>query len=154
MSATAHLPRLAPARPAREGYLTRLRVRLRRDRLDRRIAAGEDVYADADLGRRAAQLTEPDTRHRIAVTIDRVIDEAATRPAPFSSKVPLARAAIVTCAPRLCEIAGLLDGDQEVAPRGVAQAAMLVREGDSPLFTPRISDVALNRRLAAVAAAL
>ncbi len=31
---------------------------------------------------------------------------------------------------------------------------MLVREGDSPLFTPRISDVALNRRLAAVAAAL
>jgi hypothetical protein len=154
MSATAHLPRFAPSPPAHEGYLTRLRVRLRRDGLDRRIAAGEDVYADADLGRRAAQLTEPDTRHRIAVTIDRVIDEAAEPPAPFSSKVPLARAAIITCAPRLCEIAGRLDGDQEVAPRGVAQAAMLVREGDSPLFTPRISDVALNRRLTAVVAAL
>ena len=154
MSATAHLPRLAPSPPAHEGYLTRLRVRLRRDGLDRRIAAGEDTHGDADLGRRAAQLTEPDTRHRIAVTIDRVIDEAAEPPAPFSSKVPLARAAIITCAPRLCEIAGRLDGDQEVAPRGVAQAAMLVREGDSPLFTPRISDVALNRRLTAVAAAL
>jgi hypothetical protein len=154
MSATAHLPRFAPSPPAHEGYLTRLRVRLRRDGLDRRIAAGEDVYADADLGRRAAQLTEPGTRHRIAATIDRVIDEAAEPPAPFSSKVPLARAAIITCAPRLCEIAGRLDGDQEVAARGVAQAAMLVREGDSPLFTPRISDVALNRRLTAVAAAL
>jgi hypothetical protein len=154
MSATAHLPRFAPSLPRHEGYLTRLRVRLRRDGLDRRIAAGEDVYGDADLGRRAAQLTEPETRHRIAVTIDRVIDEAAGPPAPFSSKVPLARAAIITCAPRLCEIAGRLDGDQPVAPRGVAQAAMLVREGASPLFTPRISDVALNRRLAAVAAAL
>jgi hypothetical protein len=155
MSATAHLPRLAPSLPLREdGYLTRLRVRLRRDGLDRRIAAGEDVYADADLGRRAAQLTEPCTRRRIAATIDRVIDEAAGPPAPFSSKVPLARAAIITCAPRLCEIAGRLDGDQEVAARGVAQAAILVREGDSPLFTPQISDVTLNRRLTAVAAAL
>jgi hypothetical protein len=154
MSATAHLPRLAQSPSPRDGYLTRLRVRLRRDGLDRRIAAGEDPYADADLARRAAQLTEPATRRRIAATIDRVIDEAAGPPAAFSSKVPLARAAIVTCAPRLCEIAGRLDGDQEVSARGVAQAAMLVREGDSPLFTPHISDVALNRRLTAVAAAL
>ena len=156
MSATAHLPRLALSPPRHEGSLTRLRVRLRRDRLDRRIAAGEDVDADADadLGRRAAQLAEPGTRHRIAATIDRVLDEAAGPPAPFSSKVPLARAAIITCAPRLCEIAGRLDGDQDVAARGVAQAAMLVREGDSPLFTPQISDVALDRRLTTVAAAL
>ncbi len=154
MSATAHLPRLAPSRPAREGYMARLRVRLRRDGLDRRIAAGENTHGDADLGRRAAQLTRPGTRRRIAATIDRLIDEAAAPPAPFSSKVPLARGAIVTCAPRLCEIAGRLDGDQEVAARGVAQAAMLVHEGDSPLFTPQISDIVLNRRLAAVAGAL
>jgi hypothetical protein len=154
MSATAHLLRLAPSPSPREGYLTRLPARLRRDGLDRRIAAGEDTNGDADLGRRAVQLTEPGTRHRIAATIDRVIDEAAGAPAAFSSKVPLARGAIVTCAPRLCEIAGRLDGDQEVAARGVAQAAMLVREGDSPLFTPQISDVALNRRLVAIAGAL
>jgi hypothetical protein len=154
MSATAHLPRLAPSRPLRDTYLTRLRVRLRRDGLDRRIAAGEDTYGDADLGRRAAQLTEPGTRRRIAATIDRVIDEAAGPPAPFSSQVPLARGAVLTCAPRLCEIAGRLDGDQEVTARGVAEAKMLVREGDSPLYTPRISDVELNRRLAAVVAAL
>ena len=154
MSATAHLPRLAPSPSPRDSYLTRLRVRLRRDGLDRRIAAGEDPYADADLGRRAAQLCEPDTRRRIAATIDRVIDEAAGPPAPFSSKVPLARTAIVVCAPRLCEIAGRLEGDQEVSARGGAQAAMLVREGDSPLYSPQISDVALNRRLIDVAAAL
>lgn len=154
MSATAHLPRFAPSHPPRDGYLTRLRLRLRRDALDRRIAAGEDPHADADLDRRAAQLTEPDTRRRIAASIDRVIDEAAGPPAPLSSKVPLARGAIVTCAPRLCQIAGRLEGNGALAARGVAQAAMLVREGDSPLYSPRISDAALNRRLADVDAAL
>jgi hypothetical protein len=154
MSATAHLHRLAASPPRRDTYLTRLRVRLRRDGLDRRIAAGEDPYADADLRRRAAQLTEPATRRRIAATIDRMIDEAAGPPAPFSSKVPLARTAIITCAPRLSEIAGRLEGDQEVAACGVAQAAMLVREGTSPLYTPQISDVTLNRRLIDVASAL
>lgn len=154
MSATAHLPRLAPSPSPRDTYLTRLRVRLRRDGLDRRIAAGEDPRGDADLGLRAAQLTEPGTRRRIAATIDRLIDEAAKPPAPFSSKVPLARVAIVTCAPRLCQIAGRLEGDGAVAARGIAQAAMLVREGDSPLYSPQISDVALNRRLADVDAAL
>jgi hypothetical protein len=154
MSATAHLTRPAPSRPPRDTYLTRLRVRARRDGLDRRIAAGEDPYGDADLGRRAAQLTDRDTRWRIAATIDRVIDEAAEPPAPFSSKVPLARASILTCAPRLCQIAGRLEGDGEVGARGVAQAAMLVREGDSPLYSPQSSDVALNRWLADVDAAL
>lgn len=154
MSATAHLTRLAPSRPPRDGYLARLRIRLRRDGLDRRIAAGEDPQGDADLGRRAAQLAEPDTRRRIAATIDRVIDDAAAPPAPFSSKMPLARGAIVTCAPRLCQIAGRLEGNGAVAARGIAQAAMLVREGDSPLYSPQISDAALNRRLADVDAAL
>lgn len=154
MSATAHLTGLAPSRPPRDTYLTRLRVRLRRDGLDRRIAAGEDPLSDADLGRRAAQLAEADTRRRIAATIDRVIDDAAGPPVPFSSKVPLARDAIVTCAPRLCQIAGRLEGNGAVAARGIAQAAMLVREGDSPLYSPQISDVALNRRLADVDAAL
>src|ERR1700753_1731946 len=154
MSATDHLTRLAPSRPPRDTSMTRLRVRLRRDGLDRRIAAGEDPYGDADLGRRAAQLTELGTRRQIAATIDRLIDEADGPPAPLSSKVPLARGAIVLCAPRLCEIACRLEGDQEVAARGVAQAAMLVHEGASPLYSPQISDVALNRRLADVAASL
>jgi hypothetical protein len=99
MSATAHLSRLAPSRPPRDTYLTRLRIRLRHDGPDRRIAT-------------------------------------------------------VTCAPRLCQIAGRLEGNGAVAALGVAQAAMLVHEGDSPLYAPQIPDVALNRRLADVDAAL
>jgi hypothetical protein len=40
------------------------------------------------------------------------------------------------------------------APRGVAQAAMLIHEGDSPLFSMTTTDTALNRRLAEIVAAL
>jgi len=43
--------------------------------------------------------------------------------------------------------------EPEVAARGVAQAGMLVRDGDSPLYSPQISDATLNRRLADVDAA-
>ena len=154
MSAAVHLAHLVPSRPPRDGYLIRLRVRARRASLDRRLATGTDPIADVDLTRRAAQLTEADTRRRIAAVLDRILDEAAGPPPPFNSQAPLARTAIVACAPRLCEIAGRLEGDQPVAPRGVAQAAMLIHEGDSPLFSMTTTDTALNRRLAEIVAAL
>jgi hypothetical protein len=109
MNATAHLPRLvAPARRS-NGFPARLRVRCHRSSLDRQLAAGADPATDPDLSRRAQQLTDGDARLWIAVVLDRLLDEAAGPPAPFSSKVPLARTAIVACAPRLCEIAGRLE---------------------------------------------
>jgi hypothetical protein len=154
MNATAHLPRFIPTPRDRDGHLARMRVRLRRARLDRRLAAGEDPGIDPDLGRRAGELTAGYARGRIAVVLDRILDEAAGPPAPFSSKVPLARAALVTCAPRICEIAGRLEGDRPVAARGVAQATLLVHRGDSPLFSPTTTDTALNRHLAGIVAAL
>ena len=151
---THHLPRhFGPPRES-DGLLGRLRVRYRRASLDQRLAAGVDPRTDPDLSRRAEQLTEGDTRLRIAVVLDRLLDEAAGPPAPFSSKVPLARTAIVACAPRICEIAGRLEGDRPLAARGVAQAAILVREGDSPIFSPKTTDTELNRHLAGIVAAL
>jgi hypothetical protein len=118
------------------------------------LAAGVDPSIENDLMRRADQLTEARTRRRIAGVLDRILDEAAGPPPPFSSKAPLARTAIVACAPRLCEIAGRLAGDQAVAARGVAQAAMLVREDDSPLFSTATTEIALNTRLAEIIRAL
>jgi hypothetical protein len=154
MNTPAHLPRFMPTPRRRDGHLARMRVRVRRAGLDRRLAAGEDPGLDADLRRRAAELAEGDARRRIAIVLDRILDEAVGPPAPFSSKVPLARAAIVACAPRLTEIAGRLEGDGPVAARGVAQAALLIHRWDSPLFSPTITDTALNRRLAGIVAAL
>jgi len=154
MSATAHLPRFLPAPRRPVAHLARLRVRARRASLDRRLAAGADPAGEEDLRRRAAQLTDPRTRRRIATALDRILDEAAGPPAPFSSKVPLARDAIVTCAPRLCEIAGRLEGDRPVAPRGIALAALLIRRADSPLFSTSTTDTLLNRHLSEVIEAL
>jgi hypothetical protein len=154
MSATAHLSHLVPARPPREGHLTRLRVRLRRGALDRRLAAGAEPTADADLSRRAEELTEGDARRRVAMVIRRVIAEAVGPPTTFSSKAPLARAAIVACTPRLRAIAGRLESDHVVAARGVAKAAMLIHDGSGPLYSVSTPEVALRRRLAEIAAAL
>lgn len=154
MNTTAHLPRLvAPSRHP-NGLLAGVRVRFRCSSLDRRLAAGVDPVGDPDMSRRAAELTDGDARLRIAVALDRLLDEAAGPPAPFSSKVPLARTAIVACAPRLCEIAGRLEGDQPVEAQGVAQAALLIRRGDSPLFSTATTDMDLNRHLAGIVAAL
>jgi hypothetical protein len=154
MSAALHLAHLVSDRGPRDGYLTRLQTWARRAALDRRLAAGADPTSDAGLARRAAQLTDGDTRRRISMVLDRILDEAAGPPSSFSSKVPLARTAIVTCAPRLCEIAGRLEGDQPVAPRGVAQAAILVQGGDSPLFSASTTDTVLNQHLAGIVGAL
>jgi hypothetical protein len=68
MSATAHLPRLAPSRPPHETWLTRLRLRLRRDDLDRKLLAGADPRRRDDLERRAEELTGAEERRRILTT--------------------------------------------------------------------------------------
>ena len=153
LSHLTHLTHLVPAQARREGYLTRLRVRAHRVGLDRRLAAGEDPRTDVDLRLRADELTESESRDRIALVIERTFTEAAGPP-PISSQVPLARTAIVACTPRLRAIAGRLRSDHFVAAKGVAQAAMLVREGTSPLYSTSTSEDALRHRLAEIAGAL
>lgn len=51
-------------------------------------------------------------------------------------------------------IAGRLEGGQVVAARGVAPAALLDREGSSPLYSRTTSEDVLRHRLAEVADAL
>ncbi len=155
MSATAHLPRLAPSLPRREGCLTRLRIRLRRDGLDRRIAAGEDTHGDADLGRRAEELTGTEERRRIAQVIDRVIEDACgSPPPPLRSAVAPGRPTIRACAPRLRAIAGRLRSDHAIPASGVARAALLVDEPTSPLFSATVTEDTLRHLLAEIACGL
>jgi hypothetical protein len=90
-------------------------VRVRRSSLDRRLATGTDPVGDADLARRAEQLTSVETRERIA---------------------------------------NGLHGDDFVSPRGVAQVAILIGEGSSPLYAAGSSDDVLRHRLAEIAKAL
>jgi hypothetical protein len=155
MSASLHLTHLVPTRERPQtGGLARMRVRLRRASLDHRLAAGADPATDDDLAIRAEELCTTATRARIAAVILRLIDEAADPPPPFSSQAPLARPAIMACSPRLRAIAGRLKSDRRLAPAGIAQAAMLVREGTSPLYSLATTETSLRHRLAEIAEAL
>ena len=154
MNATAPLNHFIPQHWPRAGFAADIRVRVHRTTLDRRLAAGADQRADADLARRAEQLTGGEARARIASSIERVIEDAAGPVPVLSPRVPLARGAVNACAARLRAIAGRLRSDRAVPARGVAQAAMLIREGSSPLYAVGSSEDLLRHRLAEVAAAL
>lgn len=158
MSATSHLvqlARLAPSRPSGESTLTRLRLRVRRDELDRRLAAGADPLRHDDLGRRAEELTGVEERLRIARAIDRVIDGAcASPPLPLRSAAAPGRPAVRACVPRLRAIAGRLRSDHAIPAAGLARAALLVDEPTSPLFDATVTEDALRHLLAEVAGAL
>lgn len=147
-----HLARLVPSRAPRESTLTRLRVRVRRDELDRRLAAGDDPRRHDDVGRRAEELTGTAERRRIAGAIDRVIDGAcASPPPPLRSAAAPGPPALRVCVPRLRAIAGRLRSDRAIPAAGVARAALLVDEPTSPLFSPTITEDALRHLLAEVA---
>jgi hypothetical protein len=157
MSATAHLTRLAPSRPLRDSTLTRLRLRLhvRREELDRKLAASEDPHGDADLGRRAEELTSVTERRRIARAIDRIVEDACTAPPlPLRTAATPGRPSVRACAPRLRAISGRLRSDHPILAVGVARAALLVDEPTSPLFDATVTEDALRHLLAEVAGAL
>lgn len=157
MSTTSHLvqlARLAPSRPSRESTLARLRLRVRRDELDRKLAAGADPRRQDDLGRRAAELGGAEERLRIAAAIDRVLDEVcAAPPPPLRAAAAPGRPTVRACAARLRAIAGRLRSDHPIPAAGVARAALLT-EPTSPLFTATVTEETLRHLLAEVAAAL
>ena len=158
MSANSHLvqlARLVPSRPPRESTLTRLRLRVRREELDRKLAAGADPHRHDDLGHRAEELTGTEERLRIARAIDRVIkDVCASPPPPPRSVAAPGRPAVRACVPRLRAIAGRLRSDHTIPAAGVARAALLVDEATSPLFAATTTEDALRHLLAEVAGAL
>jgi hypothetical protein len=151
----AHLTRLVPSRPPRESTLTRLRLRVRRDELDRKLAAGADPHNPGDLGRRAEQLGGTAERLRITRALDRVIEGACAAPPPPPRSVAApGRPAVRACVPRLRAIAGRLRSDHAIPAAGVARAALLVDEPAGPLFAATTAEDTLRHLLAEVAGSL
>jgi hypothetical protein len=52
--------------------------------------------------------------------------------------MPMAREEIHRYRELIEELADLLDAEEPADPRGIAQARLLVCEGDSPLYRPRL----------------
>lgn len=115
----------------------RLRVFVMRGELDRQIAAGRPYAANAALGLRARQLTDPRNRRQIARNLRGIVDYAHRhRSGRMISAVVIEPAAVRTGRQAIFELAGRLEGSDPMSPRGVVLAGTLLTDGRSPLFNP------------------
>ncbi len=140
-------PRLTYAAPL---TALRLRVHLRRRRLDRELAAGIDPADRPDLRERAAELVGARARRSLATVLDRTRREAEGPARPFESAAPLARAAIKANSAQIRTIVRRLEDGQAIASTSMARVAVLVHERDSPLFDSDTSAQDLQRTLASI----
>jgi hypothetical protein len=132
----------------------RLRVLLHRGRLDRELAAGADPNATALRRERARKLLGERMRREIAASLERLLADAECSPAPFSSRVPIARNAIRDSRCDLEDVVRRLKEPAYISPQGVAMLNLLLSDGTSPFFTPDPSPRRLRWSLAAVATAI
>jgi hypothetical protein len=132
-------------------YLGHMRMRLHCHRLDRQLAAGADPAADPELLHRAGELATGKQRYRLAAVLDRIYTEAEGPPVPFETSAPLARGPIRACGPEIQQIVGRLDSEGTVRCRGVAQLAVLIREGSGLLYRRETTESDLRSKLAEIA---
>lgn len=112
----------------RPGPRDQLRARLHADSLDRRLAAGEQPEAELLLAVRAAQLTAPRARSRLADAWVRLLGVERPHPLALSGRVPVDTAAVARADQQILVLAERLHGGRPVAARGVALARRLLSE--------------------------
>ena len=132
-SSTPHLRYPAPR--AAEPLLG-LRVRFHRGMLDRRLAAGYDADGTPELALRARQLADVREARDVAARLDAVLFELDHPPAGLTARVPLQRAQIADARPFVANLVHELHDVEHPRPEGVAQARLLLTDGDSPLYAP------------------
>lgn len=135
MSATTELlesvsPKVRPAGSAR----TRIRARLHRHRLDRDLVSGADPNTDNLLRERARELVGERCRRQLAASLAHLLTEADSSPRPFTSRVPIARAAIRNSRSELETIVERLTTPAYISARGVAIIGLLLADGAGPLY--------------------
>jgi hypothetical protein len=111
------------------------------------LAAGTNPNATDELRERARQLVAEESRRFIAASLRRFLDDASSRPRPFSSQVPIAHNAIRDSRGDIEGIIERLDTPDYLCPQGVAQLSLLLTEGTSPLFGPGTPPRQLRRSL-------
>ena len=137
--------RKSPVRP-----FLRLRVLVRRGRLDRLIAEGRDPTTGPQLSLRAAQLGRPALRATLARSLLNAVrsaDNSATSRFP-SPHIPVAAASVRACSPELHDLARALT-DVSPRARGVAITRVLITDGASPLYVGGPADRLRNVLVAA-----
>ena len=132
----------------------RIRVRLHRRRLDAELASGADPNTDPLRHKRAQELVGEECRRKIAASLERLLAEAGSAPRSFTSKVPIARAAIRDTHWGLDTIVERLKAPAYISPRGVAMISMLLCDGAGPLYGNPTKSQVLRRALEATVDAI
>jgi hypothetical protein len=120
----------------------RLRVLLLRGRLDFELGAGADPRSDPALRLRARRLVSPRYRRRLAVSLQRLVEELDDDSASYlSSAVPVQRQHVAAARGTLLALAGALRDVDSVNPRGVAMTLRLITDPASPLYSGTAIDL-------------
>jgi hypothetical protein len=127
--------------------MMRLRIRLRRRRLDRELLAGSDPNRDPLILGRAKQLTGRPARADLASLFQKVLDVANRPESRLRGAVSIQRGSVRAAAPDIEDLVDLLRGPQPISPQGVVMAYRLLTDGTGPLYR----DYGDERRLAFVA---
>lgn len=130
----------------------RLAVVLRRDALDRALAAGTDPAASAELALRAARLVRERSRRGLARGLRLAVWEAEAAASVLRvSPRPVRRGEVLGSREALVALSDRLERAGPAAPEGVAIAERLLTDLGSPLFV--WAEPGTVRRLARLAAA-
>jgi hypothetical protein len=124
----------------------RIWARLCHGRLDRELVSGADPNLDPLRHERARRLVGEEWRRRCAASLERLLAEADSPPRPFTSKVPIARAAIRDSRPRLDTIVERLRAPAHISPQGMAMVTVLLADGAGPLYGSGRADPAVLGR--------
>jgi hypothetical protein len=114
----------------------RVRARLTAARCDQRLAMGEPPERDVCLALRAQRLVRSDTRHWLARSLHRLLEEARrpARPGPVPTMSLESRRRLVESSAVVAEVIDDLERPAPLSSRGVAALCVLLRDGSGPLY--------------------
>jgi hypothetical protein len=110
----------------------RLLARLNAERIDRDLAAGAPPDANVAFALRARTLTSMRTRQMLAGGLQRALSATAR-----TRRAPIDRLGVLGASADIAELSRRLLADGPVAPRGAAQAHLLLAAGAGPLHNRR-----------------
>lgn len=132
--------------------LVRMRVQMRRGKLDAALAAGTSPWASPELILRASQLTAPDERRKVAVALEAVV-ACAEQGRSVSRYLHLREGAVLHDREALVELAARLAGTEPVPAAVIAQLEWLLWSERSPFYvggeSPEVIGLIAHRCLSA-----
>ena len=103
-------------------------------RLDRQLAAGASPDSSTLLALRAQALVRPENRHALAARLLAIVASTRRLRTRRTPTVPVDAEAVRANRAALVDLAHSIDTPAPVPARGVAQVALLLRDGGGPLF--------------------